>query len=72
LAKRQRIADPERCAPATAGSTFAAVNDDQLAGDIGGRFVHNPGSVDKTTAPAGISFFFGAILLLATAGDIGI
>ena len=30
----------------------------------------NPGGVDKTTAPAGMSFFFGAILLLATAGDI--
>ena len=26
----------------------------------------NPGGVDKTTAPAGMSFFFGAILLLAS------
>src|SRR5271155_5710231 len=32
--------------------------------------LHNPGGVDKTTAPAAMSFFFGAILLLATAGDI--
>src|ERR1700685_996026 len=32
--------------------------------------LHTPGGIDKTPAPAGMSFFFGAILLLATAGDI--
>jgi len=37
---------------------------------LGVYTLHNPGGVDKTTAPAGMSFFFGAILLLATAGDI--
>jgi hypothetical protein len=37
---------------------------------LGAYTLHNPGGVDKTTAPAGMSFFFGAILLLATAGDI--
>ena len=46
-----------------------------LAGAVGAialgvYTLHNPGGVDKTTAPAGMSFFFGAILLLATAGDI--
>ena len=35
---------------------------------LGVYTLHNPGGVDKTTAPAGMSFFFGAILLLATAG----
>ena len=37
---------------------------------LGVYTLHNPGGVDKTTAPAGMSFFFGAILLLATAGNI--
>jgi hypothetical protein len=37
---------------------------------LGVYTLHNPSGVDKTTAPAGMSFFFGAILLLATAGDI--
>ena len=37
---------------------------------LGVYTLNNPGGVDKTTAPAGMSFFFGAILLLATAGDI--
>jgi hypothetical protein len=37
---------------------------------LGVYTLRNPGGVDKTTAPAGMSFFFGAILLLATAGDI--
>jgi hypothetical protein len=37
---------------------------------LGAYTLHNPGGVDKTTAPAGMSFFFGAILLLATAGDV--
>ncbi len=46
-----------------------------LAGAVGAialgvYTLHNPSGVDKTTAPAGMSFFFGAILLLATAGDI--
>jgi hypothetical protein len=36
---------------------------------LGVYTLHNPDGVDKTTAPAGMSFFFGAILLLATAGD---
>jgi len=29
---------------------------------LGVYTLHNPGGVDKTTAPAGMSFFFGAIL----------
>ena len=37
---------------------------------LGVYTLHNPSGVDKTTAPAGMSFFFGAILPLATAGDI--
>jgi hypothetical protein len=37
---------------------------------LGVYTLHNPDGVDKTTAPAGMSFFFGAILLLATAGDV--
>jgi uncharacterized membrane protein len=37
---------------------------------LGVHTLHNPGGVDKTTAPAGMSFFLGAILLLATAGEI--
>jgi hypothetical protein len=37
---------------------------------LGVYTLHNPGGVDKTTAPASMSFFFGAILLLATGGDI--
>jgi hypothetical protein len=37
---------------------------------LGVYTLRNPGAVDKTTAPAGMSFFFGAVLLLATAGDI--
>ncbi len=37
---------------------------------LGVYTLHNPGGVDKTAAPAGMSFFFGAILLLATAGDV--
>jgi hypothetical protein len=36
---------------------------------LGVYTLHNPG-VDKTTAPASMSFFFGTILLLATGGDI--
>jgi uncharacterized membrane protein len=36
---------------------------------LGVYTLHNPGGVDKTTAPAGMSFFFGGILLLVTAGD---
>src|SRR5208283_197326 len=35
---------------------------------LGAYTLHNPGGVDKTTAPAGMSFFFGAILLLALQG----
>jgi hypothetical protein len=37
---------------------------------LGVYTLHSPAGVDKTTAPAGMSFFFGAILLLAVAGDI--
>jgi hypothetical protein len=38
---------------------------------LGVYSLHNPGGVDKTTVPDGMSFFFAAILLLlATAGDI--
>src|SRR5580693_3019976 len=37
---------------------------------LGVYTLHNPAGIDKTTAPAGMSFFFGAILLLATGGDI--
>jgi uncharacterized membrane protein len=37
---------------------------------LGAYTLHNPSGVDKTTAPAGMSFFFGAILLLATGGDV--
>jgi hypothetical protein len=37
---------------------------------LGVYTLYNPGGVDKTTAPAAMSFFFGAILLLTTAGDI--
>jgi hypothetical protein len=37
---------------------------------LGVYTLFNPDGVDKTTAPAGMSFFFGGILLLATAGDI--
>jgi hypothetical protein len=37
---------------------------------LGVYTLRNPGGVDQTTAPAGMSFFFGAILLLAASGDI--
>jgi hypothetical protein len=37
---------------------------------LGVYTLHNPDGVDKTTATAGMSFSFGAILLLAAAGDI--
>ena len=37
---------------------------------LGVYTLQSPGSVDKTTAPAGMSFFFGTVLLLASAGDI--
>jgi hypothetical protein len=46
-----------------------------LAGAVGAialgvYTLNNPSGVDKTTAPSGMSFFFGVILFLATAGDI--
>jgi hypothetical protein len=37
---------------------------------LGVYTLHNPGGIDTATAPAGMSFFFGAILLLAATGDI--
>jgi hypothetical protein len=37
---------------------------------LGAYTLQNPAGVDKTTAPASMSFFFGGILLLATAGDL--
>jgi hypothetical protein len=60
----------ERTGPIDWSALFIGLGSAIAAIALGVYTLHNPGGVDKTTAPAGMSFFFGAILLLATAGDI--
>jgi hypothetical protein len=52
------------------GALFVGLAGAISAVALGVYTLHNPDGVDKTTAPAGMSFFFGAILLLATVGDV--
>ena len=52
------------------GALFIGLAGAVAAIALGVYSLHNPDGVDKTTAPADMSFFFGAILLLATAEDI--
>jgi hypothetical protein len=60
----------ERTGPIDWSALFVGLTGAISAVALGVFTLHNPGGVDKTTAPAGMSFFFGAILLLATGGDI--